>query len=407
MAIIHPHEHIKAEPQLIIRNITGLMHNIPTLPDEIFNNLPRTLSSLDSNITIISTEENKAIFDMRFNNNNYIIKVVTNDDVDEVRNEVLVSQELMTLNSSLRDNFSRLLYYDIRKGFNYPAIKIFPNHNCDIIVYEKIPGVTLSDYIKYCDIDTMKKVLAQIFNTLYDAYLAIGFTHYDLHSFNIIITPENKAVIIDYGSSYVSTNKNSGRQLNIGSIAPTTWWFHDVFKILAHLHMATDIDKIFININAPLRNLKYKIGLSYVEVDGKATAYYDTNKILQTIYYYNFSSEFYNNYKNNSSPSQSDNKMVIIKLYNDILPIVKIEADREITIAKSRTNLYKEIHNFINDVLEYFQYAEPHTKKTISNPEIYMAKINKLHRYFAFTPEEVKGGSFKGFMEYFETVINS
>lgn len=109
------------------------------------------------------------------------------------------------------------------------------------VIYENIfPSVTLDEYIKTCSGEDFLKVYLQIFYALKKALELIDFTHYDLHTNNVLIRQFSEdfqipyetvsgsqkinyiktnviATIIDYGFSHILTMKEiskSGKNVN-------------------------------------------------------------------------------------------------------------------------------------------------------------------------------------------------
>jgi len=135
------------------------------------------------------------------------------------------------------------------------------NYTNYFICYENIPGETLFDSLDKLSIREIYSIYLQICYALKIAYEKFKYTHYDLHTKNIILRPTNKkilffefedstrkyietngyvATIIDYGMSFISDNSNWGIPLDLplrsclsrhdGSI------FLDLFKLFCHIY---------------------------------------------------------------------------------------------------------------------------------------------------------------------------
>lgn len=116
-----------------------------------------------------------------------------------------------------------------------PNIK---NKFCSIIEEDLVKGQTLNDWIRK-EIKSEKlgsrlpKILLKVFENLYRIHKDTGYTHYDLHIGNIMISDDDTPHIIDYGYSYVNYNgENYGTFLPFGEIYNRPMWLHDIFKLL-------------------------------------------------------------------------------------------------------------------------------------------------------------------------------
>src|SRR5699024_1716601 len=96
------------------------------------------------------------------------------------------------------------------------------------IIYEKINGIVLSEFIIDKDEEVILNILTQLILALGVAYEKYEFTHYDLHSNNIIVRELDEEVeikytiegkdyfvvtkyiptIIDYGRSFIRVDGN-------------------------------------------------------------------------------------------------------------------------------------------------------------------------------------------------------
>lgn len=110
---------------------------------------------------------------------------------------------------------------------------------CSYIVGENIGGEDLASWIKR-DTNTSRDIFRMyktIINNLYAAYQAAHFTHYDLHSGNVIVTPDSQPYIIDFGLSFAKIEGvNIGKILASGEVYNRPMWQHDAFKLLFHMY---------------------------------------------------------------------------------------------------------------------------------------------------------------------------
>lgn len=106
-------------------------------------------------------------------------------------------------------------------------------------IYENIrDATTLKEYVKDCTSQQYIDIMIQIMYALKIAYERVGFTHYDLHTGNILVRPHDReafyipyegdyvfaskiATIIDYGMSHVNyTIPENGRVISLGIKEP-------------------------------------------------------------------------------------------------------------------------------------------------------------------------------------------
>jgi len=166
--------------------------------------------------------------------------------------------ELGTFNSGLDEIFVGTLVTNHYEGFvKVSGAKIMtpcPDNItyefCSLINENYILGKSLGDWIisnilsKTFSLD-LYSILLKVFENLSNAYKDTGFTHYDLHTENIMIDEFNNPTIIDYGYSYVRhDDKNCGQLLVMGEIYNRPMWLHDVFKILfSCLNLISQVEK--------------------------------------------------------------------------------------------------------------------------------------------------------------------
>lgn len=185
---------------------------------------------------------------------------------DETVNESFIAIEGTNHLREFIPNYS-YVYAGIRSNDIHSYIRAKTTPYPAVSMYEYIDGVTFKEFIKYCTVKEMIEVFIQVFESLYMGNMLIDFTHYDLHSANVVIkkldTPitinymarnDNLpmsietnilAVIIDYGSSHIKSPdpniddrnnaplKNYGRNfLEVGISAKKSFWLHDVFKFV-------------------------------------------------------------------------------------------------------------------------------------------------------------------------------
>lgn len=180
-----------------------------------------------------------------------VIKIQTSsNELDEVLHEGIVGLYATNNLRTLTPCFS--LVYEVGRSKK------------NIVVYERIGGFSLLNYIANPNVKVQKakKILLTLFVGLNIACKQVEFTHYDLHSQNIIIKKVEKPVdisynckklfsttqipvIIDYGRAHVKIgNRSYGyNEVSMGEfeddkffIQPKGFWPHDVFQLLSEYY---------------------------------------------------------------------------------------------------------------------------------------------------------------------------
>lgn len=132
-----------------------------------------------------------------------------------------------------------------------------PDYSCNYLITEYIPGKPLSKFIKNSNVTQFVEILLQVCLSLKLAGELYDFTHYDLHSGNLIIqeldhkidisydsesiNTQLVAVFIDFGSTHVKLDDiNYGRDLQDYNIHNKFFWEHDIVKLLCHAYSRID-----------------------------------------------------------------------------------------------------------------------------------------------------------------------
>lgn len=168
--------------------------------------------------------------------------------LNEINNEAIVARELEKINIHA---FPKMIAYGQRK-INYPELtyKENPTAISDIIIYPKITGMSIIEYLKIGTYSEIIHVFRQMIYSLYEANSKNGFTHNDLHVQNVMVSPKNlfetydfkyeslkknikntkNVHIIDFGASYVDTAP-TGQEWTEAGQRMVSWWVHDIVKI--------------------------------------------------------------------------------------------------------------------------------------------------------------------------------
>lgn len=177
------------------------------------------------------------------------------------------------------------------------------NNPKSYILYEYISGLTYHEFIKDCSLEEFLCTFAQIILALKKSYILLDFTHYDLHTANIIVKNTNITsikynnvicktcnkipVIIDYGTSHIKLNGTHCGNLNSYMIRyqvfqDRSFPMHDVYKLLFYcvfniLHYNSKIKKQII----PLLSFFTKIEATKIDYD----ELFDELNLQEKIYY--------------------------------------------------------------------------------------------------------------------------
>lgn len=242
----------------------SLSDKIPTYDDIQAYSLNFNIDTTE----IISLDDNFIYKDI---GNNVIIKftqperqkiVSTLIDQDEIPHEVAVGTYINNIRKEI-PNFSCIIDWGKRQcPYNISNTTVT---NCRYIVYEYIPGPTWESWLRYTNINSFLNCYLQILLSLKVAGRLYDFTHYDLHTNNIILRPVTQndvtntvgdtntdnsikikydnytletntiAVFIDYGSAHIKTNtQHLGKALysKFGIYSNRSFWIFDTFKLL-------------------------------------------------------------------------------------------------------------------------------------------------------------------------------
>lgn len=194
--------------------------------------------------------------DYVYRQDNTIVKITNTTDIDDkLKREAEIG--LLGTNTLNSKHFAKILSFEpniICPSELYSSDDIYRNADyysaealkCDRLTYEYIRGPILQEYIKTATINNLKSIYHQLFHALYQAYLAIDFTHYDLHLRNVIITTDNNQsypVIIDYGLSHIKVkNQNYGVSILDSRIDNRSYWQHDMYKLLMHTYTEINVE---------------------------------------------------------------------------------------------------------------------------------------------------------------------
>lgn len=194
-------------------------------------------SLITPNTELITKNNYKKIYKIDLPDTSYVIKSVSSKyteygDFNETINEAFVG--IFGINSLNSKNFSKVVQYNL----DSTCLLELNNPICHYVAYETIPGITLDKYIqdRHGNRDILVNIIQQIIAALYQAHSQIDFVHYDLHLNNIIITPDNVPVIIDYGRSHIQYKGNDyGMELADICVSNTGNWQVDIIYLLSFL----------------------------------------------------------------------------------------------------------------------------------------------------------------------------
>ena len=287
-------------------NVPSVYDTIVELDDyqqyfpQIFVKMPYTFFK-KQDLHIVANNENYIIF--RDVHKNFIVKSLESFVNDcftryEITNEIVMYTTITSLiKNTPYENYIPKLYgfskdYIITKQRN---IEISQNMNYySTIFIEYIDGYSLHDYAKLVSEKQNIRILIQILSFLNKLYKETKFTHYDLHSKNIIIAKKEPhtlkigdydlviedgmtPIIFDFGRSRLEKDgKFIGRYFNNFEqsyihINPRYFnMYHDVTKVLAGIHSRKRvevIEKIFEKFyGSSYEDLRKTYGYSFFSV---------------------------------------------------------------------------------------------------------------------------------------------
>lgn len=288
---------------------------------------------------------------------------------DEVTHEGLVGILGTNKMRALIPNFSY-----IYGNFTIPKCPVqkdvFSNDTCSVTIYERIIGKVFKDFIKSCNFTEFINCILQVALSLLVASRNIDFTHYDLHTQNLIIKPLMEminityesydlrtpfvATFIDYGSSYIKIGSDSygrGGMEYYGILPRESFWIMDVGKL---------IFSTFTSTNPTYLKYMYKISYDNAMNDFRKllndlkSTYDSTVDDIYTDYVTNeITYEDYENYMRESKldyEDEVDNVHKKIRTYQDDVrnKINAIEAD-EISRNEFHQKLKFLLHFFIEE----------------------------------------------------------
>jgi len=185
----------------------------------------------------------------------YIIKLQKSESTDREFNEVIHEATIGSVIGKMDiHHFAKVVAHNF---YYIPSVNNWYAKEGQIytyVVYEYIPGVTLEDYILTCSTEQLRVVLWKLINALHKAHNCCGFTHYDLHLGNVIVSEDDEPYIIDYGSSHVNINLSDnrisiGRVLEEGNINNYSCWQHDLLKLLMFIWSNLQPDLVYATLH--------------------------------------------------------------------------------------------------------------------------------------------------------------
>jgi hypothetical protein len=337
--------------------------------------------------------KNKQVLETSIDGMDVIVKVAGYaDDQQEIRNEALVWQQLRKLDDY---HFAPIIQYGV-------IMEI------DVVVYRKIVGVSLEEYVETCDVKALCIILRELFSTLHNAEKILGFTHYDMHLQNVLVTTEGYPVVIDYGLSYVASDPRTGTYNRVGHITPTTWWAHDVIKVLFMLYEFTNIPMIQEENEIFRVEETDVIKFHCSELSGDRLI--DALQRAQLVIHDKLVN-IWSLIKDMNEDDES-NKFYTDELYDEEYEIRiqarrelctymieqhEIRCDKKIIKINSRVSTYAEINQFLRKILGYFGVNMRYT--IVLDPDEYVPYVRSKSTYYAVSRNNTMGGSFDDFIK--------
>ncbi len=217
--------------KIVIRKVIDKLpkQNNSYFCQDVVNDLTTLLTTLFNNETQLETyvtdvkeyknpnENEKNFFTFKIKNRpfNFMLKYqVIDDDGEMPKYYRLIHEGIVGLFGTNKliekiPNFAPI--YCIKE--NGPANNFFPNpekENRVYIIYDFVTNtIPFSQFLKTCTLSQYMNYYIQILMALNLADDEIGFTHYDLHTENVILRdiPNMKEFYIKYGNVYIKTDK--------------------------------------------------------------------------------------------------------------------------------------------------------------------------------------------------------
>ncbi len=189
-----------------------------------------------------------------------------NDITDDITHEYFVGAFGTNRLRSKIPNFSYVMgmfrcsppFYDAQSGTN--RVSTFcqntdPKNLVNYIIYENVKdSETFANFLRHCSFVEYLNIITQLVLALEIAYQELDFTHYDLHTTNVMIKKMPKKIVLPYTigdktyyvvTQYIATIIDYGRchikymeedygffGLKMGIRADTSYPMYDVFKIV-------------------------------------------------------------------------------------------------------------------------------------------------------------------------------
>ena len=173
--------------------------------DKIKND-PTIINVLDGNVRPKHTMVINAV--VKKFNNKIVVKIGKSNEL--VRQEYNISKKLIDADVngfihidclfSCKNNLEK---YKIGQQIDEDSFQVCDsngNYNVDVLVMPFIgKGITLNNYL--VDAIKYKKILKQVVENLFSAFVKTGFVHGDLHFGNILIDDNGEPIIMDFDTS--------------------------------------------------------------------------------------------------------------------------------------------------------------------------------------------------------------
>lgn len=293
------------------------------------------------------------------------------ESIEMIRKEGLVWLQLAKLNNR---HFAPIIQYGIVE-------------DVDVLVYKRIHGLTLNDYMNKSPthhIDTFVSIISHTFKGLYEAYNTMGYTHYDLHPDNIIITSEGIPVMIDYGLSYAASDPNTGTDFKAVKIKRETWWGYDAIKLLCNLYEIASVE-----INTASKKKKI-----YYQQRGSMNMVSIICNIPHTLEKYNLQGTIYDEYL--EFPSKENESDARLRIKEDLLKKLDDKYQADLDEINNQKSLYNDMQVILESILSYFTVMIDN--KIESSPSIYVPYLRSETAFIFVSKSETTGGSFEEFM---------
>jgi hypothetical protein len=216
-----------------ILNSTDVIKRYPPLTKD-------AIHQIDDVSRLPGTEEDSYIFIYK----DVLLKfaMAPEDDIESFYRQIIIGLELNKLDNS---GFVRTIGYYNDDLCKIPVVSDFVKKPCIYLYLERVNGPTMKKFIKSASLLQFRIVISKLARNYKVALDKYGFTHYDLHLSNLIISAvgeELMPVLIDFEAAHISLEDGDlGENFtDVGRYPGESNWIYDFFKLLGFCWLETN-----------------------------------------------------------------------------------------------------------------------------------------------------------------------